>query len=75
MSKIREILTEKTHPFLEAWEQTYIDSRRLKDMLGLMLQDEGDEEKYKELLKIVSDLDKFYTQNTKKVMQILKKGN
>jgi len=73
MSKLKNLLLEETHPFLEAWEQSYADSRNLKNVLGDMLKNKGDDDKYKELLKIVADLDKFYAQNTKTVMQITKK--
>ena len=75
MSKLREMLTEQTHPFLDAWEQSYDDSRKLKNVLGDMLKDKDDLDKYKELLKIVSDLDKYYVENTKKVMKVLNKGD
>lgn len=74
MSKLGEYLTEKTHPFLEAWEDSYRESRKLKDTLGMLMADEGaeDVDEYKELLKIVSDLDKYYAQNTKKVLRLTK---
>jgi hypothetical protein len=73
MSKIREMLTEKTHPFLEAWENSYMETKKLKDVLGLMMADSDDPDQFKELFDILSGLDKYYVQNTKKVMKITKK--
>jgi hypothetical protein len=74
MSKIRDLLIEEVNPFLMAWEDSYRESRKLKDALGMLMADEEAEDisQYKELLKIVSDLDKFYAQNTKKVLKLTK---
>jgi len=75
MSKLKEHLNEaKVNPFLTAWEDSYRESRKLKDALGMLMADEGAEDigEYKELLKIVSDLDKYYAQNTKKVLRLVK---
>lgn len=73
MSKLGEYLTEKTHPFLEAWENSYMETKKLKDVLGLMMADADDPEQHKELFDILSGLDKYYVQNTKKVLKITKK--
>ena len=73
MSKLEDYLTEKTHPFLEAWEQSYLETKKLKDVLGLMMADSDDPDQYNELFDILSGLDKYYVQNTKKVMKLTRK--
>ena len=72
MSKIRDLLTEKTNPFLEAWENSYLETKKLKDVLGSLMADSNDPDEYNELFDILSGLDKYYVQNTKKVMKITK---
>ena len=71
MSKLKEHLNEmKSNPFLEAWETSYLETKKLKDVLGSLMADSDDPKQYNELFDILSGLDKYYVKNTKKVMKI-----
>jgi hypothetical protein len=71
MSKLQEHLNEmKSNPFLEAWENSYLETNKLKDVLGNLMSDSDDPDQYNELFDIVAGLQKYYTKNTKKVMKV-----
>lgn len=74
MSKLKEHLNEmKYNALIQAWEQSHIESRKLKDTLGLMMTDPDHRAEYEELYKIIAGLDKYYVQNAKNVRMISKK--